>query len=75
MGIERYGHFIEFRGEDGIRYVARVSAVQLLSDVDELAAEAYVTVAGRTILVRSPLDEFRDALLDDGLSGFRQGAR
>ena len=70
MSIERYGQFIEFRGEDGIRYVARITAVQLLSDVDEMAAKAYVTVAGRTILVRSPLDEFRNALLDDGLSGF-----
>ena len=71
MSIERYGQYIEFRGEDGIRYVARITAVQFLSDVDEMAAEAYVTVAGRTILVLSPLDEFRNALLEEGPSGSR----
>ena len=72
MGIERYGHFLEFKGEDGIRYVARVSAVALVADVDEMAAEAYVTVAGRTILVQASLDELRDALLDDGLRAARR---
>ena len=65
MSIERYGQIIEFRGEDGIRYVARITSVQLLADVDELAEEAYVTIAGRMILARSSLDEFREALLDD----------
>ena len=72
MGIERYGPFLEFKGEDGIRYVARVSAVALVADVDEMAAEAYVTVAGRTILVQASLDELRDALLDDGLRAARR---
>ena len=71
MAIERHGQFIQFRGEDGIRYVARISAVALVADVDEMAAEAYVTVAGRTILVRAPLDELRDALLDEGPHGIR----
>ena len=66
MGIERYGHFLEFQDQDGIRYIARLSAVALVADVDEMAAEAYVTVAGRTILVRAPLDEVRAVLLDDG---------
>ena len=61
MNIERYGAFIEFRGEDGIRYVARVTSVAMVADVDEMAAETYVTVAGQRILVRTPRDEFRAA--------------
>lgn len=71
MSIERYGHFIEFRGENGIRYVARVNSVAMVADVDEMAAETYVTVAGQRILVSTPLDEFRDALLSDGMPDFR----
>ena len=62
MAFQRVGQFIEFKGESGIRFLARISAIQLVSDVDEMAAETYVTVAGRTILVRQPFEELRDAL-------------
>ena len=72
VDVERIGHYIEFRGEGGIRYIARVSAVALVADVDEMADEAYVTVAGRTILVRAPLDELRAVLLDDSLRAARR---
>ena len=72
MSVERYGPYIEFRGEDGIRYVARVTAVALVADVDEMAAESYVTVAGKCILVRTPLEEVREALLGDGFFGSRR---
>ena len=51
-------------------YLARVSAIQLAVDVDEMAAETYVTVANRTILLRAPLDDLRDALTDN-FSAFR----
>jgi hypothetical protein len=62
MAIERVGHFIEFLGEDGIRNLVRINAVQWLCDTDETAEETFLTVANKTILVRAPLDEVRDAI-------------
>ena len=72
MSIERYGPYIEFRGDDGIRYVARVTSVALVADVDEMAAETYVSVAGKCILVRTPLEQIREALLGDGFFGSKR---
>ena len=72
MSIERYGPYIEFKGENGIRYVARVNSVALVADVDEMAVESYVTVAGCRILVRTALEEFREALLGDGFFGSKR---
>ncbi|WP_158811441.1 hypothetical protein [Beijerinckia sp. L45] len=65
MAIERVGQFIEFIGDDGIRNVVRVTAIQWLCDSDEIADETFMTVANKTILVRAPLTEVRDALLED----------
>jgi hypothetical protein len=74
MTIDRVGQFIEFVGDGGQRCIARVSAIQLATDVDECRDESFITVASRTILVRAPLDEVRDALLDHGGSGsYRSG--
>jgi hypothetical protein len=39
-------------------------AIQRVSDVDEFREEAYLTVAGRMILVRASLDEVRGVLAD-----------
>lgn len=72
MALERVGQFVEFRGDDGIRYLARISSVQLVSDVDEMAAETYLVVAGRTILVREPLDHFREVLQESDLTSYRR---
>ena len=33
MSFERKGNFVEFIGEDGIRHLARISAIQIASDV------------------------------------------
>ena len=65
MTFERRGDFVSFRGEDGIRYLARFNAIQLICDVDEMATESYVIVAGRTILVREPFEEIREILTDE----------
>jgi hypothetical protein len=65
MAIERVGHFIEFLGEDGVRNLVRINAVQWLCDTDETAEETFLTVANKTILVRAPLDELRDAILQE----------
>jgi hypothetical protein len=64
MSIERLGQFIEVEGEDGVRNVVRVNAIQLLCDVDELREETFMMVANRTILVREPLDEIREVLAE-----------
>lgn len=63
MPIERRGAFIEVTDGDGKRNIVRISAIQCVFDVDEFREEAYLTVAGRTILIRASLDEMRDALL------------
>ena len=55
--------FIEFIDDDGNRNLVRVAAIQRVCDVDEMQSEAYLTVAGRTILVRASFDQIRDALL------------
>lgn len=68
MSVERCGHFIKFRGDDGVRYLARVASVQLAADVDEMAAETYLTVSNKTILIRAPLEEVERALLDQTAS-------
>jgi hypothetical protein len=65
MAIERVGHFIEFLGEDGIRNLVRINAVQWLCDTDETAEETFLTVANKTILIRAPLDEVRDAIVQE----------
>ena len=64
MGIERVGSFIEFLGDDGIRNIVRINAVQWACDTDETCEETFLTVANRTILVRAPLDELREVLAD-----------
>ena len=67
MALQLVGQFIEFEGENGVRYLARVNAIQLVSDVDEMAEETYLVVAGRTILVRESLDHFREVLQGEEL--------
>lgn len=62
MGAQRNGSFIGFIGEDGLRNLVRINAVQWLCDVDECQQETWLTVANRTILIREPLDTFLDAL-------------
>ena len=54
--------FIEVVDEDGLRNIVRIGSIQRISDVDELAEETYLTVAGKVLLVRTPLDEFRELL-------------
>lgn len=65
MGIERVGRgFIEVQDEDGNRNIVRINAIQQACDVDELREEAFLTVSGRTILIRAPLDELKEVLED-----------
>jgi hypothetical protein len=64
MPIERYGAFIEVIDEDGARNIVRIAAIQRACDVDEFKEEAYLTVAGRVILIRASLDEVRDILVE-----------
>jgi hypothetical protein len=71
MAIERHGQFIEFTGDHGLRHVVRVTAIQCISDSDEMANETHLTVANKTVLVPSPLDEVRDALMEDGYPKWR----
>ncbi len=66
MPIKRVGRgFIEAVAEDGLRLLVRINAIQQASDVDEFREEAYLTVAGRTNLIRSSLDELKEVLEDD----------
>lgn len=65
MPIERIGAFIEVIDEDGMRNLVRVNAIQRVCDVDEMRQEAYLTVAGRVILIRASLDDIRDVLLTE----------
>lgn len=62
MDIKQHVGFLELIGEDGIRNLIRINAVQLLCDVDEAREETFVTVGNRTILVREPLDQIKLAL-------------
>ena len=66
MAIERNGSFVEFVGDSGLRHMVRVTAIQCVSDSDEMANETHLTVANKTVLVPAPLDEVRDALMEDG---------
>lgn len=65
MAIERIGAFIEVIDEDGMRNIVRISAIQRACDVDEFREEAYLTVAGRIVLIRASLDEVRDVLVEN----------
>ena len=65
MSIERVGHFIEFVGDEGIRNIVRVTAIQWLCDADETAEETYMSVSNKAFLVRAPLDQVREVLLED----------
>jgi hypothetical protein len=62
MGIKQHGGFLELGGEDGVRNLVRINAVQWLCDADETREETFLTVANRTILVREPLDQIKLAL-------------
>ncbi|WP_296709423.1 hypothetical protein [Rhodoblastus sp.] len=64
MAIERIGAFIEVIDEDGMRNLVRITAIQRVCDVDEFREEAYLTVAGRMILIRVSLDEMREVLME-----------
>ena len=55
--------FIEFTDDNGNRNLVCVAAIQRVCDVDDLQTEAYLTVAGRMILVRASFDQIRDVLL------------
>ena len=69
MTIEKVGsNYIEVLDEDGLRNLVRITAIQRIANVDEMSEEAYLFVAGRTILVRASLDEFRK-LLDMPVKG------
>ena len=63
--------FIEVVDEDGLRNIVRIGSIQRISDVDELAEETYLTVAGKVLLVRTPLDEFRELLDQTGPGAVR----
>lgn len=54
--------FIEVVDEEGLRNLIRVSAIQRVCDVDELREEAFILVAGRTIVIRASLDEVREVI-------------
>ena len=62
MANGRGGQFLEFIGDDGVRNIVRVSAIQWLSDTDECRDETFITVANRTVTIRAPLDHVREAL-------------
>lgn len=62
MSIEQHGGFLELVGDDGIRNLVRINAVQWLCDADETREETFLTVANRIILVREPLDRIKIAL-------------
>ena len=62
MTLSSTGRWLMVEGENGIRHLCRVSAIQMISDIDELHEESYLVIAGRTVLVREPLDELRDEL-------------
>jgi hypothetical protein len=62
MPTARTPLFIELVDDDGNRNLVRVAAIQSVCDVDQMQTEAYLTVAGRTILVRAPFDRIRDIL-------------
>lgn len=62
MTIRGSGRWIEFEGENGIRHLCRITAIQMISDSDELQEESYVVIAGRMLLVREPLDDLRNEL-------------
>ena len=72
MTIEILGNgFIEVLDEDGMRNLVRLNSIQRICDVDEIRDESYLTVAGRTILVRAPLDELRQIVAEDQ-NGYRR---
>jgi hypothetical protein len=48
MAIERIGNFIESIADNGLRHVVRVTAIQCVSDSDEMANETHLTVANKT---------------------------
>jgi hypothetical protein len=52
-------------GDGGLRHVVLVSTIQCVSDSDEMANETHLTLANKTVLVPAPLDDVRDALMDD----------
>jgi hypothetical protein len=74
MPAAGYSQFVELTDEDGNRNLVRVAAIQRVCDVDEMQTEAYLTVAGRTILVRASFDEIREILMPSHAKLGRGGA-
>lgn len=75
MAIERVGQFIEFMvpGENGgIRALARINAIQLVTETDCLGDALSISVGGRTFQIDCTLEQMRDLLFDD--SGRRPGS-
>ncbi|MGD0634226.1 MAG: hypothetical protein ABSA13_08115 [Beijerinckiaceae bacterium] len=71
MAIERVGPFIEFVGDNGLRQIIRVTAIQCIGDSDEMANETSLTFANKTVLIPAPLDEVREALMEDNHTKWR----
>ncbi len=49
---------------DGLRHVVRASSIQLISDADPCQDTTVAVVAGRSLSVPMPLDEFLLRLID-----------
>lgn len=65
MAVVRVGpHFLKMLDDEGRRVIVRMSAIQQACDYDECQRETFLTVAGRTIPVRIPLDELEYALCE-----------
>lgn len=67
MSIERVGQFIEFvvSGEGGgTRTLARLNAIQLVSETDCVGNEVMITIANRTFRIDASLSELRVILAE-----------
>lgn len=50
--------YLQVVDQDGTRHLIRISAIQLCSDADPCRDSTAVVVAGRTLIVPVPMDEF-----------------
>ena len=69
VSIERVGQFIEFMvpGEDGdTRTLARIKAIQLVSETDCIGNEVLITAAGKTFRIGATLAQMREILIETG---------
>lgn len=54
---ERIGPYLLLRDQSGLRHLARMNSVRLVSEIDEIGGETLMVISSRPIRLAASLDE------------------